>query len=158
MFGLSLTSTVRDREDTIKKMQEYNDSIFKKNQTLNADLMAARADSREAIRQRDKAVSDLNLAIDSHKRGEKRLGFIDTQLYEAGKTIKALLRVWKFREENPKMSPKDRVQVNKDLNTHLTALDTQLPKRVPAYSDIPKDWKVAEVGDPPKDSLANQPK
>lgn len=151
MFGLSLTSTVRDLTSANNELLGINTKLHKTNQTLSADLMGVRAELKEAITQRDKAIADFTKAITAATHAEKRIGFVDTQLYNAGKTIAALLKVWRYRGDNPKMSPKDRQTVNKDLEIHMANLGREVPKRIPSYSEIPAEW-LEEA------KQANQPK
>jgi septal ring factor EnvC (AmiA/AmiB activator) len=58
-----------------------------------------------------------------------RLDHNDT-LYAVGKYWEQFKKDWKFRQENPRMAPKDRLANNKALNDGITNISATLPKKI----------------------------
>jgi hypothetical protein len=138
-------STYNELVDGLNEVREISDHQLVRMNEVVADNNRQIQEIAE-LRQSLEDLKKLNQ--DQSRRLQEKDGRIELQtaaiqdtnnhLFDAGKSLANFLKAWKFRKENPNMNPKTRQNNNADLDLHLDALVSEMPKQVEQDPDPAK--------------------
>lgn len=139
IFDLRLTTKqhLDSLESSIERKNNLCNSETKRADEAMGKLAGAEASLARVTRELNESVAqirDLKTRLETVEvqNSTAQAGRVahNRDLYNAGKILAAFKKAWKFRQDNPKMNPKQRQENNIQLSTLLEDLDQKLPRQI----------------------------